>query len=437
MWHCRRLMSLLVNCLFLVGPMWLSPTLAQPTYVYDGVSTVQVEGAENNGNMVYNWTLKYPVGALCEDPNWVTTLIINVTAITAQADLSIAFGSQTTYLALLIPYDGKMWKSIQTKELSGLSVVPAPGKDLITATTTLEQQYATDTDYRKSIIPSKDPEEWYIIYDCCDKPMSNNADQLILRLFGDRVNDLTHLTVTKNGESVQAQFTSTWDYRSTVYLYMGMDAAVGQKEIFEISGIQRTDECTIQTLPTQPTTTTLTPTLHPTQPSFAPTRITNAPTQMSLNPTGTVTQSPLASPTVFPSISPIVSPSLFPTKTPTKSTKTPSASTMDFTVLPSKLPTKAPSVKGTMLLTKDNGSVIDETEDDDDGVIEVDSDDKEEAQPSFLDGFKDGNIYIWIGIGILGLYLLIAILFAVYFCVKKAKKRGVSVPNDETPFDDW
>eukprot|EP01084_Bolivina_argentea_P244781 409988_1 len=137
---------------------------------------------------------------------------------------------------------------------------------------------------------------------------------------------------------------------------------------------------------------------------------------MSLNPTGTVTQSPLASPTVFPSISPIVSPSLFPTKTPTKSTKTPSASTMDFTVLPSKLPTKAPSVKGTMLLTKDNGSVID------DGVIEVDSDDKEEAQPSFLDGFKDGNIYIWIGIGILGLYLLIAILFAVYFCVKKAKK---------------
>eukprot|EP01083_Nonionella_stella_P151858 485914_1 len=217
----------------------------QPTYVYDGVSAVNISGATNDGTTHYNWTFKYPLGFLCEDPNWVKTLVINMTALTQQADLVLAFGTNTEYFALAIPYDGGMRIPLKLKDgtgtakmdeaYSGLSVAPPPNSPLYTATTTLEQQYVTDPDFRYSLIPSADPWEWHHLinktHPLYGGALSTNSDQLKLRIFGDRqsgANGFTQLTITKNHVNITTQMSSTWPFGQAqdIFLFMGMDAAV-------------------------------------------------------------------------------------------------------------------------------------------------------------------------------------------------------------------
>lgn len=48
----------------------------------------------------YNWTIKYPLGGICEDANWGKVLTIDITAKSNQADLIFAFGTQYEYFGL-------------------------------------------------------------------------------------------------------------------------------------------------------------------------------------------------------------------------------------------------------------------------------------------------------------------------------------------------
>eukprot|EP01083_Nonionella_stella_P178903 633503_1 len=336
---------------------------SNPTYVYDGVSAVTVSGEENDGTQHFNWTFKYPLGFLCEDPNWVKTLVINMTALTQQADLVLAFGTNTEYFALAIPYDGGMRIPLKLKDgtntakmdeaYSGLSVAPPPNSPLYTATTTLEQQYATDTDFRYSLIPSKDPWEWYHLinktHPLFDGALSINSNLLKLRIFGDRTSGLTQLTITKNGVNITTQMSSTWPFGQAqdIFLFMGMDAAIGQQEIFFIHGIASVDECTIQTVPTPPTTSS--PTDATLQPSHAP--ITVAPTD-----------NPSRLPTLIPSVAPTRFPSITPSKTPSITTSDPSISPSDtpvatFTLYPSISPSDDPTVGPSNQPTSDPSTV--------------------------------------------------------------------------------
>eukprot|EP01084_Bolivina_argentea_P116894 207634_1 len=310
---------------------------SNPTYVYDGVSAVTVSGEENDGTQHFNWTFKYPLGFLCEDPNWVKTLVINMTALTQQADLVLAFGTNTEYFALAIPYDGGMRIPLKLKDgtntakmdeaYSGLSVAPPPNSPLYTATTTLEQQYVTDPDFRYSLIPSKDPWEWYHLinktHPLFEGPLSTNAEQLKLRIFGDRTNGFTQLTITKSDTNITTQMSSTWPFGQAqdIFLFMGMDAAVGQQEIFFIHGIASIDECTSQTVPTSPTTPS--PTVDTLQPTTAPTTVI-----------------PTNNPSNVPTLMPSVAPTKFPSMTPTA---IPSISTLDPSVSPSDAPVEAPT----------------------------------------------------------------------------------------------
>eukprot|EP01084_Bolivina_argentea_P116895 207636_1 len=351
---------------------------SNPTYVYDGVSAVTVSGEENDGTQHFNWTFKYPLGFLCEDPNWVKTLVINMTALTQQADLVLAFGTNTEYFALAIPYDGGMRIPLKLKDgtntakmdeaYSGLSVAPPPNNPLYTATTTLEQQYTTDVDFRYSLIPSKDPWEWYHLinktHPLFEGPLSTNAEQLKLRIFGDRTNGFTQLTITKSDTNITTQMSSTWPFGQAqdIFLFMGMDAAVGQQEIFFIHGIDSIDECTIQTIPTAPTTSsptadTVTPTIFTQNPSKSPTlKPSTTPTQF---PSDTPTEKPsesTADPSSLPSNAPVSSPSDLPTKSPTLvPTNRPSLSP---SMQPSKTQTQAPATDGRISTTTVGATMI-------------------------------------------------------------------------------
>ena len=91
--------SIVISC-------FISLSQAQPAYVYNGVAAVTLEGQQN-------WTLKYPLGFLCEADNWKKTLTIDVTLTTCerwarynnkncQGDLIMAFGTSDTYFALTV-----------------------------------------------------------------------------------------------------------------------------------------------------------------------------------------------------------------------------------------------------------------------------------------------------------------------------------------------
>ena len=62
---------------------------------YDGVSTITYIG-------ITEWNLLYPLGTICSNTasEWITTLTINITADSGQADLVLAFGTNKTYFAL-------------------------------------------------------------------------------------------------------------------------------------------------------------------------------------------------------------------------------------------------------------------------------------------------------------------------------------------------
>jgi len=356
---------------------------AQPAYVYNNdYGVVNISGAENDGTRVYNWTLKYPLGFLCEDPNWKKIVIINMTAVTVQADLVLAIGTSDEYFAVAIPYDGGMRIPLYAKDAngeytiattvgklgnysaySGLSVVPPSGSPLLDATTTLEEQYTTDTDFRRSLVPSKDAWEWEHLVDY-DSPMyggpiAQNTDLLTLEIFGDRVTDRSQLVILKNGLNVSMQMTSTWSLRVSerMFLFMGMDAAVGQQEIFELSRIDSIDECTVVTIPTPPTTQpsrspSVSPTLPTVEPSNAPTTDPSAtPTSETAVPssdptavpTRVVTLSPSDDPTKFVTSEPTAVPSGIPTEVPSSQGLSEAPTVGRQTMAPSMQPTKEPS----------------------------------------------------------------------------------------------
>ena len=81
----------------------ISAVSGQEVFEYDGISNVKLEGQ-------YNWTLKYRLGAICEDQIWVKTLTIDILATTPEADLIFAFGTQSHYFAVAMgmPYAYKM-----------------------------------------------------------------------------------------------------------------------------------------------------------------------------------------------------------------------------------------------------------------------------------------------------------------------------------------
>merc|ERR1719242_682964 len=155
-----------------------------------------------------------------------------MTAVTTEADLVLGIGTNTEYFAVAIPYDGIMIIPHDVNGViasyanlgsyaaySGLSVVPAAGSDLLTATTTLEEQYLTDTDFRQALVPSKDAWEWeHLIpygdplFDYASGPFQTNSDELTLEILGDRETDQTQLTIFKNGYNISIVMTSTWSW---------------------------------------------------------------------------------------------------------------------------------------------------------------------------------------------------------------------------------
>jgi len=360
-------------CAFaVVFSAWAVPSVrAQPSYVYDNsFGTVNISGAENDGDTFYNWTVKYPLGFMCEDPNWIKTVTLRMTAKTSEADLVLAIGTNTEYFAVAIPYDKGMRIPLRIADsngdytvsstfsnignysaYSGLSVVPPPGSNLLTATTTLEEQYLTDTDFRRSLVPSGNAWEWehLVSYDSplYQGPFSINTEELVLEIFGDRDLDRTQLTIFKNGHSVSIQMTSTWPWfeAEDMFLFLGMDAATGQQEVFELRGIDSVDNCTSQTVPTSPIT--LSPTADPTaEPTAAPTESTADPsTAPSAEPTATPSSEPSDFPTLAPSDSPSAAPILAPTASPS------AAPTASPTVSPSIAPTVATTESPTVFPT--------------------------------------------------------------------------------------
>jgi len=222
---------------------------AQPIFVYDGVSTVNITGQ-------YNWTLKYPLGSLCEDPYWSRTLTVDILAATTEANLIMAFGTSSEYFSVALAYDGKLQIPYEACNCGAvrthaLYVTPPMNSTLRQATTTLEAQYATSTDFRESLINYEDQTTNWEGFGISDDPMSTNESPLILEIEGDRVNDETFLTVTKNGQSETLRMGSTWLTNDDVFLFMGLDAI--NTEIFTLRGIDEMEECEPTASPTAPT----------------------------------------------------------------------------------------------------------------------------------------------------------------------------------------
>merc|ERR1719242_848777 len=121
--------------------LWLTSiklAASQPAYVYDGISTETISGLG-----LVNWTLKFPVGVLCEDITWTTKLLINITSTTNQADLVLAFGTTSIYFATVISFDTGIWIENLEPRKGAIFVAPKPGENLYYATSgSLEAQYA-------------------------------------------------------------------------------------------------------------------------------------------------------------------------------------------------------------------------------------------------------------------------------------------------------
>eukprot|EP01083_Nonionella_stella_P020554 56992_1 len=438
---------ILYSCRCMIQLILFNTLFAQPTYIYDGVSTVELSGAQNDGTTFYNWTAKYPLGELCEDPNWVTSVNIWITKLTVQGDLVLAFGSSKEYFALTIPYDGVIWipltwpgKRTDQQRIDhqhGLSVAPKPNSKLFTATTTLEDQYTTDTDFRRSLIPSKSELEWHKLLER-DSPMSLNSTLLTLRIFGDRRGNITQLTVIKNGVNVTTQMSSTWDYNTQVYLYMAMDAARNQQEVFVLSDIERVDECTWATVPRtlSPTLRTLTPSHMPSvspsaKPSVAPSDSTLNPTRDTAYPSGTPTRFPSVTPSRIPSKMPSLWPSLLPSLSPSYS---PSAfPSYGPSVLPSYGPSAAPNEAIVLTNVVEYGdersqstSVIEEEESVNQGNINVFELVKTGSREVMA---GRGGIYVAIGVGV---SMVCGVIFVI-ICCYKCRKSYTEVED----YDNW
>ena len=194
-------------------------------------------------------SLRYPLGFLCEDPNWVKTLIVDVNLTTCdvwgpksdgglncQGDLIMAFGTNTEYVALAVAYDGGM--DIYADQIdagdssdsrkSGGFIAPKDGLPLFTAATTLEQQYyeTANKTWRSTLIPDEDRTKWQNLTQEGKQnkwgPLTANVSPLRLRIFGDRAHDITQLTVDKNGYNATVTLTSTWGIRDDTYCMLSI-----------------------------------------------------------------------------------------------------------------------------------------------------------------------------------------------------------------------
>eukprot|EP01083_Nonionella_stella_P234095 824193_1 len=99
---------------------------------------------------------------------------------------------------------------VYERRRGALFATPPSGKPLGTATSTLEAQYALSLDFRESLIEFENQtSEWERMVDS-DSAMADNSQQSELRIQGDRDNDITHLTVTKNDVVATIIMGSTW-----------------------------------------------------------------------------------------------------------------------------------------------------------------------------------------------------------------------------------
>eukprot|EP01084_Bolivina_argentea_P220827 374167_1 len=225
---------LLITLLFYT---FTQKTLSGPITIYNGSSTIILVGQTN-------WTLKYPL-KLCKDLNWTKTMNIDATRNTGEGDLVMAFGTITQYFALAISYDGTLVIKSGSGYTGGGFVAPQSGSPLYNVSS-LQQQYATSTNFRTSLIPSANAAEWSLLAGSATQ-MSNNNLVLKIDISGDRINDNTNVTITKGNIIRNIYYTSTWSITDNVFFYMGLDAS--NTEQFTLRKIQSTDGCTTLTFP--------------------------------------------------------------------------------------------------------------------------------------------------------------------------------------------
>ena len=123
-------------------------------------------------------------------------------------------------------------------------VTPPNGNPLHQATVSVEQQFTQHQDFRRSLIKGlNQTKEWERLARTGDA-LGEDSNQLILDIYGDRVNNKTYLDIYKNGRNVSIEIGSTWEYNEEVFLYFGSDGAIGI-ESFQLSGITKESHCDI------------------------------------------------------------------------------------------------------------------------------------------------------------------------------------------------
>ena len=122
-------------------------------------------------------------------------------------------------------------------------VTPPNGNPLQQALVSIEQQYAQYRDFRRALINGlNQTKEWEKIGNNND-PLGQNGNPLILDIYGDRLNNKTHLSIYKNDQNGSIELNSTWRYGEEVYLYIGGDGAELTVERFILSGITLESHC--------------------------------------------------------------------------------------------------------------------------------------------------------------------------------------------------
>eukprot|EP01083_Nonionella_stella_P175152 609096_1 len=432
----------------------------QPPYVYDGHSTVNISGQ-------YNWTLKYPLGAICEDWTWGKRMTINIMRKSKEADLVFAFGTQSEYFAFVMAWDNIICVPLKYKpsNCKTIFITPQTGAPLQQSMVSLEQQYARSDDFRDSLILldvdstdtdyhwTEQTKQWEVLVDAPrTDPWVQNVSPLILDIRADRWKEETYLTIEKNGQSASITMGSTWDFDGEVFLYMGLDAI--HEEIFELNGITTDDQCSwtarpTTAVPTQDTTSpTQKPSLSPTdstsEPTKSPTRVPTPNTDdcnwrcyldnyLDLQqenckciPTEFPTQTPITrNPTVFPSTYPSKYPTIVPTNVPSIVSDSPSHdSTASLTVIPSSITDTQSRDPTVMVITVSSSDDID-----------VHSDESDESEAATSKSMINGidNTYLLIGAG--AIVLLILLVLIVVIVVRKVKGRTMREPIADD--DEW
>eukprot|EP01083_Nonionella_stella_P175492 611291_1 len=410
------------------------PIVSQPAYLYDGETDVAITGQTN-------WTLKYPLGVLCEHPSWVKKLTIDILTTTPdQADLVMAFGTNNRYLAICIPYDSK---GVVIKNTDGSGnyltvgalVTPPPGGGLQACTEgSLESQYYIDRNmsgtgvgagisdirnWRYTLVPNLDVTQWRGLVEERYSAITMNVSPLVLTIWGDRATGQTQLQVEKNGKKVTVTWTDTWSIREEAFFFLGLDYASAKGELFNVFSIRSEDTCTEQTIPTAPTTPmpTISPTVKPTN------YPTNPPT---LRPSAVPTQSTTTmNPTQFPSKKPTEQPTLRPTLHPSMNPNTMAPITAVG------VPSISPSFVSVQETTWSGNTLVDEEVNGSARGTETDADGKKEGE---LFGGAVKMTWIWIGAAVV--ICCCCLCLAAAFVIRKKRMKGLEEIADDD-MDAW